>query len=295
MSSQHNVPLPKDCFAITIADILLQVQSPLSTTELGIEQRLGPFFGAPDNPVARVSLCWEDSNGAPSQCGELIYDPGSLWRMYRAGEEYYAAISYPGGMQGVLRANAAWDDLTLTEQRSGPTWQSLLNIGAGELLLRTRILFTNGLVFHASGIDDNGHGIVFVGHSGAGKSTQAGLWSQVPRVIAMNDDRIAVRPKADGAICYGTPWGGTADITHNHAAPLSALILLEQAAENDIQPLSPSASAPLLLARAFLPFWDRALMERAMANLNTLITRVPVYLLRCRPEPEVISLVRSVL
>ena len=146
-------------------------------------------------------------------------------------------------------------DADRTAYRSA--WQSLLNIGAGELILRTAILFTGGLVFHASGLDDNGKGIVFVGHSGAGKSTQVGLWSQEPGVIAMNDDRIAVRVEANGAMCYGTPWGGTADIARNHAAPLSALIVLEQAPENAIQPLAPAAAASLLTARAFLPYWDR--------------------------------------
>jgi hypothetical protein len=282
---------------IRIANILIELTSPLSTAELGIEQRLGPFraAGALDNPIARVSLYWEESDGTPSSYGELIYDPGSLWRMYRAGEECYAAINYPGGMQGVLRANPAWDDLTLTEQRTGQAWQSLLNIGAGELILRTAILFTGGLVFHSSGLDDNGKGIVFIGHSGAGKSTQVGLWSQEPGVIAMNDDRIAVRVNESGPMCYGTLWGGTADIARNHAAPLVALIVLEQAPENDIQPLSPPVAAPLLLARAFLPYWDSALMQRAMANLDALLARVPVYRLRCRPEPEVVSLVRSVL
>ena len=145
-----------------------------------------------------MALRWEESAGPPVPRGDLIYDPGSIWKMYRAGEDYYAALTYQGEgqaaqAQGVLRANPTWDDLTLTEQRTGPRWQSLLNIGAGELILRTAILFTGGLVFHSSGLDDNGKGIVFVGHSGAGKSTQVGLWSQEPGVIAMNDDRIAVR------------------------------------------------------------------------------------------------------
>jgi len=85
------------------------------------------------------------------------------------------------------------------------------------------------------------------------------------------------------------------NIIGNHSAPLSALILLEQAPQNDIKRLSPSAAAPLLLACAFLPYWDGALMQRAMANLNKLLECVPVYLLRCRPEPAVVSLVRSVL
>lgn len=295
MNGQHNIPISHVCFAITIADILIQMQSPLSAAELGIEQRLGPFFGAPGNPVVRMSLIWEECDGTPFPCGELIYDPGSRLRMYRAGEEYYAAIGYPGEMQGVFRANATWDDVTLTEQRTGAQWHSLLNTSAGELLLLTKILLTNGLIFHASGIDDNGRGIVIVGPSGAGKSTQANFWKQVPGALVINEDRIAVRSSESSAMCYGMPWGGTANITRNHAAPLSALILLEHALENDIQLLSQSSAAPLLLACTFLPYWDGALMQRAMANLNALLAHVPVYRLRCRPEPKVISLVRSVL
>lgn len=294
--------LAKRNIPITIADILIELTSPLSAAELGIEGRLGPFrtAGSPENPLARVALRWEESANPPAPRGELIYDPGSIWKMYRAGEDYYAALTYESEgraaqAQSVLRANPVWDDLTLTEQRVGAAWQSLLNIGAGELILRTAILFTGGLVFHSSGLDDNGKGIVFIGHAGAGKSTQVGLWSQEPGVIAMNDDRIAVRVEARGAMCYGTPWGGTADIARNHAAPLAALIVLEQAPENAIQPLAPSAAASLLTARAFLPYWDQALMLRAFANLNSILARVPVYRLRCRPERAVIPLVRSIL
>ncbi len=285
---------------ITIANILIELTSPLSATELGIEGRLGPFVGSPENPLGRVTLRWEESANPPSPRGDLIYDPGSIWKMYRAEPDYYAALTYQSEgraaqAQSVLRANPAWDDLTLTEQRNGLQWQSLLNIGAGELILRTAILFTGGLVFHSSGLDDNGKGIVFIGHSGAGKSTQLGLWSLEPGVIAMNDDRIAVRVEGRGPMCYGTPWGGTADIARKHAAPLAALIVLEQAPENAIRPLAPADAAPLLSARAFLPYWDAALMQRAMANLNAILAHVPVYRLRCRPERAVIPLVRSVL
>ncbi len=293
--AQHNIP-------ITIANIAIDLTSPLSAVELGIAGRLGPFYTAesPEAPLARVALRWEESAAPPVPRGDLIYDPGSIWKMHRAGQAYYAALTYQSEgraaqAQSVLRANPTWDDLTLTEQRTGPRWQSLLNIGAGELILRTAILFTGGLVFHASGLDDNGKGIVFIGHSGAGKSTQVGLWSEEPGVIAMNDDRIAVRVEASAPMCYGTPWGGTADIARNHAAPLKALIVLEQAPENAIQPIPPIAAAPLLAARAFLPYWDPSLMRRALANLTAILAHVPVYRLRCRPERAVIPLVRSVL
>ncbi|MCX6544998.1 MAG: hypothetical protein NTV05_11385 [Acidobacteria bacterium] len=296
MATPHNIP-------IRIANLLIELTSPLSAVELGIEGRLGPFRaeeGALENPLSRVALRWEDSKNPPAPQGELIYDPGSIWKMYRAGSDFCATLAYENQgqsvpVQGLLRANRAWDDAILTEHRSGLGWQSLLNLGAGELIFRTAILSSGGLVLHSSGLDDNGKGIVFIGHSGAGKSTQVGLWSHEPGVVAMNDDRIAVRVEAGGPVCYGTPWGGTAEIARNHAAPLAALIVLEQASENAIQPLAPAAAAPLLMARAFLPYWDAALMQRAMANLNTILARVPVYRLRCRPEGAVISLVRSIL
>jgi hypothetical protein len=295
MSNLHNI-------SIRIADILIELSSPLTAAELGIEGRLKLFCAADASakPLARVALRWEESAAPPAPQGDLIYDPGSIWKMYRAGEDYYAALTYhsqgrAAQAQSVLHANPAWDNLTLTEQRLGQSWQSLLNLGAGELILRAAILFTGGLVFHSSGLDDNGRGIVFIGHSGAGKSTQVGLWSQEPGVIAMNDDRIAVRVGAGGPMCYGTPWGGSANIARNHSAPLSALIILEQAPENAIQRLTPAAALPLLTARAFLPYWDPALMQRALVNLSAILARTPVYRLRCRPEPVVIPLVRSVL
>jgi hypothetical protein len=296
----HNIP-------ICIANVLIDLTGPLSAAELGIEARLGPFRAArsPENPLARVAVRWEESDGAVVPQGDLIYDPGAIWKMYRAGEDYYAVFTYHGAgqaaqTQAMLRANPTWDDLTLTEQRTGPRWQSLLNLGAGELILRSAILFTNGLILHASGIDDNGHGIVFVGHSGIGKSTQLRLWTSIPGVIAIDDDRIAVRVNTNPATnktevistCYGTPWK---DIARNHAAPLSAIIVLEQAPENAIHLLAPATAASLLAARAFLPYWDQLLMSRAMANLNAILAHVPVYRLSCRPEKAVIPLVRSVL
>jgi hypothetical protein len=293
MVSLHEIP-------IGIGNLLIELSSSLSATELGIEARLGTFFGAPERPVGRIALRWEQSLGPPTPRGDLVYDPGSIWKMYKAGRDCDAALTYEGDglalqAQAVLRANAAWDTLTLREHRTGRCWRSLLNIGAGELLFRTAILFTDGLVFHAAGLDDNGKGIVFVGHAGAGKSTQLGQWSDEPGVVAMNDDRIAVRVEAGGPRCYGTPWGGTSNIARNHAAPLAALVLIEQAPENAIEPVPPAAAASLVTARAFLPYWDPLLMVRALGNLNAILARVPVYRLRCRPERATGPLVRSVL
>ena len=293
MALNHNIP-------INIADILIDLSSPIPATELGILNRLGPFFGTPEKLQAHIKLNWKESSNPLSPKGNLIYDPGRTWKMYHTESNYYAALTYhitgqKEIIKGLLCANPDWDNLILTELRTGPNWQSLLNIGASELILRNVMLFTGGIVFHSSALDDNGKGILFVGHSGAGKSTQAELWSEEAGVTIINHDRNAVRIDDGKPICYGTPWGGTENITRNHSAPLSALILVEQAADNYIQEVTPMAAASILSACAYLPYWDASLMIRAMENLNTILKNVPVYRLYCRPEKEVVSLVRSVL
>lgn len=285
---------------ICIANIQIEIISSLTTNELSIASRLGQFIGFSENPLSHVVLHLETSIVPPIPKGHLIYDPGLIWKMYKDGNDFFADITYHRDDQvsqehGVLHANPTWDFLTLTECRSSLFQQSLLNIGAGELILRTVILFTGGLVFHSSGLDDNGKGIVFVGHSGDGKSTQLNLWNHEPGVIAMNDDRIAIQIESSSPKCYGLPWGGSSDIARNHSAPLSAIIILEQAPINEIRQTLPSESYSLLMARAFLPYWDQSLMVIAMSNLTNIIATVPVYRLRYRPEQAVIPLVRSIL
>lgn len=284
---------------ITIAGILVNVRSKTSPANLRIEERFGPFFGVPDHPFAVVSLGREEVTSGPAPLGALIYDPKANWRMHRSDQIYSAVITTQdekgiATRDCVLRANAQWDDVTLIEQPASSDWPSNLSFGASELLLRTKILLTDGLFFHAAGIDDNGRGIIFIGHSGAGKSTLAAMWSGLSGVTAMNDDRMAVRLIDGGAMCYGTPWPGSDGIARNHASPLTAIVLPEQAENNAIQLVSVNA-APILLARTFMPWWDSSLIQRALSNITMLLARVPMYRLRFRRDPGVIDVVRSVL
>jgi hypothetical protein len=284
---------------ISIADIPIRLESTLTAEELGLERRYGPFLSGPANGETPVTVRWSEGDPNKISVGDLIYDPGSIWRMYQRGRDYVVRLNYAGedgntDTQAVVRANPSWDDINVSERRGGPGWQSLLNVGAGEIILRTAVIFRQGLLFHAAGVNDNGRGLLFVGHSGAGKSTQTEMWSKVPGVVAMNDDRMAVRLKDEGAMVYGTPWGGELDISKSHKSPLAAIFILEHAPHNEVRRLDHESVASMLLARSFLPFWDPGLLARCIDVIGELLDAVPVYLLSCRPEPSVIPLVRSV-
>jgi len=283
-------------FAISIAGILIEVESPLSPRELGIERRMSAFLQRTNNPLAYVFLRWEKAEEELRAEGELIFDPGSIFRMFKKGNKFYCLLDYGNGTsQALLISDEKWNDLLLRERFLGDNWTSLLSIGAGELIVRAKLPQTGGLLFHSSGINYKGKGVMFVGHSGEGKSTMIAQWEKEEEAIPMNDDRMAVRVLNEGVLCYGTPWGGTAEIANNYSAPLEAIFLLEKAEKNEIVSLSPSQSAPLLMARACLPWWDERLLQLSLDTLDKIIQSTPVYLLRWKPGKEAIELIKSLL
>jgi len=285
-----------------VADIRFAVHGPFSAAELGIRDRLNGFLTRASRGAEDVTIRWHEGDPGRTVRGEMTFDSGQTWTMYRSagGERFIARLArrrQPGGgrRQALVEANPTWDRIRLVERRSGPKWQSLIGLGAGELILRNRILFLRGLVFHACGVDDAGRGILLVGHSGSGKSTQARLWAGTPGVTVLSDDRVAVRLDGLSPTIHGTPWGGDAGIAANRRAPLEAVLVLGQARDNSIRRLSKGEAVTELAVRAFLPFWDARLLEQALATVELLATKVPVYALACRPKPDVIPLVRSIL
>ncbi len=286
---------------IRIADLNIAVEGDGCMPELGIEQRLGPFFASFDDDPPSILIRWKSCEVALPPGSELIYAPGDIWCMYRsAGRHPYRALirysSADGGFAGeaLIEASPEWDDLLLTEKTQGDGWCSLLSAGAGELIVRARLALSHGLVFHACGIDVNGSVLLFAGHSGAGKSTQAALWAETPGIVIMNDDRMAVRIYNGAAQCYGLPWGGTLEIAKNHKSPLGRILLLEQSARSSIRELSFTESFARLAPCAFLPYWEPGLLSPALDTLCEILQRVPVYLLKCRADADAVSLVRSV-
>jgi hypothetical protein len=289
--------------ALTIAGLDIAVTSAGPLPEGFVGDKLAPFVAASDSTDPDVIVELRNADPRTLRLGEPVFIPGSVWRMHKPADGrpgWAAVISYAdeGRLSehaAVVEADENWRHIKITEGIRPGAGTSLLNLGAGELIVRTRIILEDGLVFHASAIDDSGRGVLMVGHAGAGKSTQASIWSAQNGVIALSDDRVAVRISGDEAVAYGTPWGGTAGIARNHAVPLRAILVLEQSPTNELRRLTPEMAAPLLLARCFLPYWSRPMVGTAMDVMIKLLQRTPVYLFRCLPNESVVPVVRAVL
>ena len=115
----------------------------------------------------------------------------------------------------------------------------LENLPADDLLTIVRWLIPPFLIdfqilpVHASGVVHKEKGILFIGHSGAGKSTVARLSS--PRRV-LSDECILIKKDGDAFTAYGTPFGRENKGENTHA-PLYAIMDLKKDSRNYLKPL----------------------------------------------------------
>lgn len=168
-----------------------------------------------------------------------------------------------------------------------------LRYPVAEVLMINLLSRGRGVLMHGSGIIDQGSGILFLGRSGDGKSTMAGLWASQPGVTVLSDDRIIIR-RVDGEYwIYGTPWHGTLPVASHLKAPLSQIFVLRHQPSNQVSPLVPMAAAAQLLERSFPPLWDKTGLQFSLDFLAELALEVPPRELGFIPNPEIVNYVRQ--
>ncbi len=148
----------------------------------------------------------------------------------------------------------------------------------------------DGLPLHASLVEKDGFGVVFLGPSGMGKSTQAKLWETTLGADFLSGDRPGLRKVGGKWLGFGMPWDGKDDICRQVSVPVRALVWLEQAKENRILPMNPAQAMSVMLKQAMMPVWDDTAMDGAAALMGALAREVPMYHLRCLPDEAAVRL-----
>lgn len=92
---------------------------------------------------------------------------------------------------------------------------------------------------------------------------------------------------------YGLPYAGSSAIYRNESCSLSAVIVLRQAPENRLERLEARQALLPVYSGLTLHPWDQEFMNRALADLECLLDKVPVYQLFCRPDREAVELLKQ--
>jgi hypothetical protein len=258
-----------------------------------ILEKFKPFlYSGEQTPDIAVKV--EGCKYIPSPQGKMVLNEKFKWVKNleeNSNLSVYLCKEEPDQIAYLLSINNEWNKASIMYKEPDFTAVSAVTGPLLEILFRNRLLFNKGLVLHASAVQFEGKGILFSAPSETGKTTQANLWCKEMRATLINNDRPAVRLIDNEAYVYGTPWSGTISECNNSNAPLSAIVMLEQATENYICKLSTNDAILKLMPRCFLPYYDRDLMNIAISNLESILKKLPVYLLKCRPDREAVELV----
>jgi hypothetical protein len=150
------------------------------------------------------------------------------------------------------------------------------------ILLTVALLPRQGFLLHAASIVRNGRAYIFMGRSGAGKSTVASL---SPEGSVLTDEISLIRFERGTWNAHGTPfWGEFRAAGHNQNYPIAGIYCLTQAPEDKVVPLKPKE-----LLRAMLPcvlfFSPEQEANEALFNiLMKFVHEVPRFLLRFRKD-----------
>ncbi len=155
--------------------------------------------------------------------------------------------------------------------------------------LCARFAYFDVLLFHAAVVDYNGHGVMFVGPSGVGKTTQAQLWNKFLSADIINGDKAFVRKSDNGFDACGLPWKGSSEYCLNKNVHLDAIVIMKQSTENRITKLDISVTEKLL-PHVFLPYWDTGCLKEALRIFDELVLDVPVWFLECLPDEDAVKL-----
>jgi hypothetical protein len=165
-------------------------------------------------------------------------------------------------------------------------WQSLSLFPTDQIWLGPLLADRDAVLMHSGAAMVNGKGLVFVGHSDAGKSTTMELLKTARRESGLNaeilcDDRNVVRRWPEGWRVHGT-WshGTTADVSPADA-PLGGILFLEQATANEIVPLTDRKLIwRRLLATLIRPMVTAEWWQKELDILERLVAEARFYAMR---------------
>jgi hypothetical protein len=161
--------------------------------------------------------------------------------------------------------------------QSDYTVDSLLRVLLSMILLPHR-----GFLLHAASIERHVRAHIFMGRSGAGKSTVAGL---APAGSPLTDEISLLRCDTDGWRAHGTPfWGEFRAGDRNCHLPVAGIYALAQASENRLETIAPREALRGLLENVLFFSGDRAAREQLLGIVSACAEALPFYRLHFKRD-----------
>jgi hypothetical protein len=287
-----------------IAGLTVQVESDLPFTKTTFEPKFDAFeVDAPgaDTIVVRHHFGLPDVD--ETTLGREVYRQRP-WVIYRApGRVTYIQIA--AGDASVPHTSVTFADeshsvIDVYNDADREASFRAGNLNALSMFPTDQILIAPGLAdrgacyLHSCGVVVDGRGLLFVGHSGAGKSTMMTMLGA--EGLPLCDDRNIVRVWDDGIRVHGCWSHGEVPIVSAASAPLGAVLFLRKATANRITRLTDSQE----ILRGLLPCVIKPLVtadwwEKTLDVVGRVVQDVPCYVVEFDKSGVIVATLRDTL
>lgn len=143
-------------------------------------------------------------------------------------------------------------------------------------------------MMHSSCVVYENHAYMFSANCGTGKSTHTSFWQKnfgEDKAVILNDDKPLILKKDGVFHAAGTPWSGKSDKNFNAVVPIAGLAIIERAAQNSIERITPIDAFKELYAQTYRP--DSAdEVDKLLALFNDFLANVGLFRLHCNMSCE---------
>jgi hypothetical protein len=292
-----------------IGGITLQVDSDLPIDDRTFHERFKAFrVDGPGEDTVTIRHHFELPDMKGKDLGRELYRKAP-WAIYRKnGSFIYLGIS-PRADDPTLHRVATFDrDHTRARIYNDreDAWRkgglhSLTMFPSDQILIARLLADRQGCYLHSAGAILDGAGVLFVGHSDAGKSTttrllmEAGASGEI-QVEILCDDRNIVRRTGDGWRVYGTWSHGDVPAVSGKDAPLRAICFIEKADENTLTPLTDRKEITRrLLACVIRSFVTADWWEKTIDLIERMSGETPFHLMRFDRSGEILKDLKGLL
>lgn len=183
------------------------------------------------------------------------------------------------------------DEINLMAYSAGNVG-SLTLFPTDQILLARLLADRNGCMLHSSGLIMDGNGLLFAGHSDAGKSTISLMMKN--RATILCDDRNIVRKQGDSFKLYGTWSHGDVQEVSCDSANLKAIFFLKQAKENRVRRFeNKTLILKNLLACLVRSFVTENWWNKTLDVISEIVREVPCYELCFDKSGKVVKLLEK--
>lgn len=294
--------LNKKCTVLEIAEFIFSITNHSPIGKIRFDKSYQGFLCSNRRFDVSIQAYYDQIPQITFHKKDLIFNSGTVWSLYRLGKRRAFVMGSPVRKFQAYRLGIFDSDfkegniyikgpIPLDNSFNSQILYNPLEYPLSELLMINLLSLSQGLMFHACGVVDNGHGYLFVGNSGDGKSTIAKLWQGQASIL--NDDRIIVRKNNGRFYMYGTPWHGRFNLVLSKKAILKKIFFIKHGKENIATRKIGRETSTMLLARSFPPYWNHRGMMCSLKFIEELSKAIPCYELMFIPDRNILRFIKK--